>query len=88
MTSRPSLEFQQEQERILQVSNNIKSQFEQVNANLRLLRNPIDFSKLDPEESGIDFEGSEDRHPSVVSANLVAQTVGLDCVLDLTRFFC
>ncbi|KAF7763864.1 hypothetical protein Agabi119p4_8401 [Agaricus bisporus var. burnettii] len=74
MTSRPSLEFQQEQERVLQASNNIKSQFDQVNANLRLLRNPIEFSTLNSEESGIDFEGSEHRDPSIVSANLVAQT--------------
>ncbi|KAF9448140.1 hypothetical protein P691DRAFT_670074 [Macrolepiota fuliginosa MF-IS2] len=72
--SRPSLEFHQEQERLLETSNSIKARFEQTNAQLRLTQNPIEFNKLNSEESGIDFEDNENRDPAIISANLVVQT--------------
>lgn len=77
--SRPSLEFQREQERLLATSNHLKSQLEQTNAKLRLVQNPIEFNNLDSEESGVDFEDSENRDPAIISTNLVAQTVRIVC---------
>ncbi|KXN84640.1 hypothetical protein AN958_12240 [Leucoagaricus sp. SymC.cos] len=72
--SRPSLEFQQEQERLLESTNALKTLFEQTSVKLRLAQNQEDFAKLDSEESGIDSEDTENRDPAIISANLVAQT--------------
>ncbi|KAF5357192.1 hypothetical protein D9756_006386 [Leucocoprinus leucothites] len=72
--SRPSLEFQQEQERLLESTNSLKARFEQSSTKLRLAQNPVEFAKLEAEESGIDFEDAENRDPGVISTNLAAQT--------------
>jgi hypothetical protein len=73
--SRPSLEFPQEQERLLQSTNSLKARFDQSTTKLRLVQNPIEFAKLDSEESGVDFEDTENRDPAIVSAHLLAQSV-------------
>lgn len=73
--SRPSLELQQEQERLVQSTNSLKLSFEQLSSKLRLVQNPAEFAKLEPEECGIDFDDNENRDPAVISANLTAQTV-------------
>ena len=79
--SRPSLELQQEQERLVQTTNSIKQRFEQLSSKLRLIQNPAEFAKLEPEECGIDFNDNENRDPTIISANLAAQTV---CMRNLT----
>lgn len=73
--SRPSLEFRQEQERLLETTNALKTHFELSSSKLRLVQNSIELRKLDSEESGLDFEDTENRDPAVIAANLVAQTV-------------
>lgn len=73
--SRPSLELQQEQERLVQSTNSLKLSFEQLSSKLRLVQNPAEFAKLESEECGIDFDDNENRDPAVISANLTAQTV-------------
>ncbi|KAL9710407.1 hypothetical protein Ac2012v2_006708 [Leucoagaricus gongylophorus] len=72
--SRPSLELQQEQERLVQSTNSLKLSFEQLSSKLRLVQNPAEFAKLESEECGIDFDDNENRDPAVISANLTAQT--------------
>lgn len=73
--SRPSLEFRQEQERLLETTNALKTHFELSSSKLRLVQNSLELRKLDSEESGLDFEDTENRDPAVIAANLVAQTV-------------
>jgi len=65
----------QEQERLVQTTHSVRQRFELLASALRLIQNPAEFAKLDPEECGIDFDDSENRDPAAISASLATQTV-------------
>lgn len=72
--SRPSLEIQAEQDKLLEAAKSLKDRLE--GSNLQLVTNVAEFNshKLDSDDV-MDSEETENKDPAIVAADVAAQTV-------------